>query len=227
MGLSLSAEDLTALERRTEGWIAGLQLAALSMQGCQDIHGFVSAFTGSHHYIMDYLAEEVLKLQPKKVSAFLLQTSILERLCGSLCEAVVEADPAEPVDGQAMLEALEEKNLFVIPLDDERHWYRYHHLFADVLKKRLENQFPHLLPQLHRRASLWYEQNGFISESVQQAILAGDQDRAAQLIEQNGCFLLISGEVATLLNWTERHRVSIRKPSMVGHSKSLGTRPHR
>lgn len=202
MGLSLSTEDLASLERRTEGWIAGLQLAALSLQGCQDIHGFVSAFSGSHHYIMDYLAEEVLKLQPKQVSAFLLETSTLERLCGSLCEAVIEQDPVEPVDGQAMLEALEEKNLFVIPLDDERHWYRYHHLFAEVLKKRLENQFPHLLPQLHRRASLWYEQNGFISESVQQAILAGDQDRAAQLIEQNGCFLLISGEVATLLNWT-------------------------
>jgi LuxR family transcriptional regulator, maltose regulon positive regulatory protein len=202
MGISLSAEDLAALETRTEGWIAGLQLAALSMQGCQDIHGFVSAFTGSHHYIMDYLVEEVLRLQTKKVSSFLLQTSILERLCGSLCEVVIEAEPAEPADGQAMLEALEEKNLFVIPLDDERHWYRYHHLFADVLKKRLENKFPQLLPQLHRRASLWYEQNGFISESVQQAILAGDQDRAAQLIEQNGCFLLISGEVATLLNWT-------------------------
>ena len=197
------------------------------MQGCQDIHGFVSAFTGSHHYVMDYLAEEVLKLQPKKVSTFLLQTSILERLCGPLCEAVVDADTAEPVDGQAMLEALEEMNLFVIPLDDERHWYRYHHLFADVLRKRLEHQFPHLLPELHRRASQWYEQNGFISEAIQQAILAGDQDRAAQLIEQNGCFLLMSGEVATLLNWTERHRVSIRNPSLVGHSKSLGARPHR
>ena len=203
MGLTLSANDLSAMETRTEGWIAGLQLAALSMQGCKDIHGFVSAFTGSHHYVMDYLAEEVLKLQPKKVSTFLLQTSILDRLCGSLCEAVVEADTAGPVDGQAMLEALEEMNLFVIPLDDERHWYRYHHLFADVLRKRLEHQYPHLLPELHRRASQWYEQNGFIAESIQQAIAAGDQDRAAQLIEQNGCFLLMSGEVATLLNWAD------------------------
>ena len=142
MGLTLSADDLSAMETRTEGWIAGLQLAALSMQGCKDIHGFVSAFTGSHHYVMDYLAEEVLKLQPKKVSTFLLQTSILDRLCGPLCEAVVDADPAEPVDGQAMLETLEEMNLFLIPLDDERHWYRYHHLFADVLRKRLEHQYP-------------------------------------------------------------------------------------
>ena len=202
-GLTLSANDLSAMERRTEGWIASLQLAALSMQDCKDIHGFVSAFTGSHHYVMDYLAEEVLKLQPKKVSTFLLQTSILDRLCGPLCEAVVEVDAPEPVDGQGMLEALEEMNLFTIPLDDERHWYRYHHLFADVLRKRLEHQFPHLLPELHRRASQWYEQNGFIAESIQHAITAGDQDRAAQLIEENGCILLMSGEVATLLNWAD------------------------
>jgi LuxR family transcriptional regulator, maltose regulon positive regulatory protein len=203
MGLTLTANDLSALERRTEGWIAGLQLAALSMQSCEDIHGFVSAFTGSHHYVMDYLAEEVLRLQPKQVSTFLLQTSILDRLCGPLCEAVVDASTTEPVDGQAILEDLEEMNLFTIPLDDERRWYRYHHLFADVLRKRLEHQFPQLLPEFHRRASQWYEQNGFIAESIQQAIVAGDQDRAAGLIEQNGCFLLISGEVATLLNWTD------------------------
>ena len=227
MGLTLSANDLSAMERRTEGWIAGLQLAALSMQGCQDIHGFVSAFTGSHHYVMDYLAEEVLRLQPRQVGTFLLQTSILDRLCGALCEAVVDVDTAEPVDGQGRLETLEEMNLFVIPLDDERHWYRYHHLFADVLRKRLEHQFPHLLPELHRRASQWYEQNGFIAESIQHAIVAGDQERAAQLIEQNGCFLLMSGEVDTLLNWTDRDRVSIGNPSLVGHSKGLGAGPDR
>ena len=203
MGLDLTVNDLSALGTRTEGWIAGLQLAALSMQGSEDIHAFVSAFTGSHHYVMDYLVEEVLKLQPKKISAFLLQTSILDRLCGSLCEAVVEAEMSNPVDGQTVLETLEEKNLFVIPLDDERHWYRYHHLFADVLRKRLEHSYPQLLPELHNRASQWYEQNGFISESIQQAIAAGDQDRAARLIENNGCFLLMSGEVATLLNWAD------------------------
>jgi LuxR family transcriptional regulator, maltose regulon positive regulatory protein len=203
MGLTLSTNDLSALEARTEGWIAGLQLAALSMQSCKDIHGFVSAFTGSHHYIMDYLVEEVLRLQPKKVGTFLLQTSILDRLSGPLCEAVVDVDAVGPVDGQEMLEGLEEMNLFTIPLDDERRWYRYHHLFADVLRKRLEHQYPHLLPELHRRASQWYEQNGFIAESIQQAITAGDQDRAAQLIEENGCLLLISGEVTTLLNWAD------------------------
>ena len=152
---------------------------------------------------MDYLVEEVLKLQSSEVSTFLLQTSILDRLCGSLCEAVVESDTTAPINGQAMLEALEEMNLFIIPLDDERHWYRYHHLFADVLRKRLEHHYPLMLPELHRRASHWYEQNGFIAESINQAIATGDQERAAHLIEENGCFLLMSGEVATLLNWTD------------------------
>ncbi len=202
MGLSLTGEQIAALEGRTEGWIAGLQLAALSMQSCKDIYHFVSAFTGSHHYVMDYLLEEVFKLQPRNVSTFLLQTSILDRLSGPLCEAVVDEGTDGHIDGQAMLETLDEMNLFVIPLDDNRHWYRYHHLFADVLRKRLEHQFPQLLTKLHYRASQWYEQNGFIAESIQQAIAAGDHDRAAQLIEENGCLLLISGEVATLLNWT-------------------------
>jgi len=201
MGLSLSAGDLSALEARTEGWIAGLQLAALSMQGCQDIHDFVSAFTGSHHYIMDYLVEEVLKLQPERVGAFLLRTSILDRLCGPLCEVVCGVDEVGTGDGQEVLEALEEMNLFTIPLDDARHWYRYHHLFADVLQKRLKSETPHLLPELHRRAGQWYEQNGLVAESVQQAIAAGDQGRAAQLVEQHGCTLLMSGEVATVLDW--------------------------
>jgi len=203
MHLGLTHEQITALEGRTEGWIAGLQLAALSMQRCKDIQAFVAAFTGSHHYVMDYLIEEVLKLQPKNVSDFLLQTSILDRMSGSLCEAVVQPGTTGSFDGQAMLETLDQMNLFVIPLDDNRHWYRYHHLFADVLRKRLEHQFPHLLTELHGRASKWYEENRFIAESIQQAIVAGDYDRAAQLIEENGCFLLISGEVATLLSWTD------------------------
>jgi LuxR family maltose regulon positive regulatory protein len=202
MRLGLSADDLTAIEARTEGWIAGLQLAALSMRSCQDIHGFVSAFTGSHYHVMDYLVEEVLKFQPSNINTFLLQSSILNRLCGPLCEAVIDADTAKSVGRQTTLETLEQMNLFLIPLDEERHWYRYHHLFADVLNKRLKHQFPHLLPELHRRASQWYEQNGFISEAIQHALTAGEQGRATQLIEQNGCFLLMSGEVPTLLNWT-------------------------
>jgi len=203
IGLKLSADDIAAMEARTEGWIAGLQLAALSMQGCQDIHGFVSAFTGSHYYIMDYLVEQVLKLQPEEVRSFLLQTSILDRMCGPLCNAVVEVDATEPIDGQAMLEALEQMNLFVVPLDDERRWYRYHHLFADVLNRHLEHLLPHQLPELHRRASQWYEQNEFIPDATHHALMAGDQRRVAQLVEQNGCTLIMRGEVVTLLKWIE------------------------
>ena len=201
MGLALSADDLSAMETRTEGWIATLQLAALSMQGSKDIHGFISAFTGSHHYVMDYLVEEVLGLQPKKVGDFLMQTSILDQMCGSLCESVVDADPEEPVDGQAMLEALERMNLFVIPLDDERRWYRYHHLFAEMLKKRLEQHFPDSLPRMHQRASQWFEQNGLVPEAIRHSLTGGDQDRVIQLIEQNGAILLISGEYNALSNW--------------------------
>jgi LuxR family maltose regulon positive regulatory protein len=201
MGLTLSAEDISAMETRTEGWIAGLQLAALSMQSCQDIHGFVSAFTGSHHYVMDYLVEEVLRLQPGKVGDFLLQTSILDNMCGPLCQSVAGSEAKGTVDGQAMLEDLERMNLFVIPLDDERRWYRYHHLFADVLRKHLEHRHPHLLPELHLRASQWFEQNGFVAEAVRHSLTAGDQDRAIQLIEQNGALLLIRGESSNLPNW--------------------------
>src|SRR5512140_3118087 len=160
MGLALSSDDLSAMESRTEGWIASLQLAALSMQSSKDIHGFVEAFTGSHHYVMDYLVEEVLGLQPKKVGDFLMQTSILDHMCGPLCESVIDANPKEPVDGQAMLEILERVNLFVIPLDDERRWYRYHHLFAEMLRKRLEQHDPDSLSGLHQRASRWFEKNG-------------------------------------------------------------------
>ena len=203
MGLRLSAEDVAALEARTEGWIAGLQLAALSMQGCKDIHSFVSAFSGSHYYVMDYLAEEVLQLQPENVRSFLLQTSILGRMCGPLCNAVVEADILKPADGQTLLETLELRNVFVIPLDNERHWFRYHHLFVEVLNRRLEHQWPQLLPELHQRASHWYEQNGLISEAIHHARLAGDPERAAQLVDQNGCLLLMRGEVVNLLSWIE------------------------
>jgi ATP/maltotriose-dependent transcriptional regulator MalT len=203
MGLELTAPDIAAMEVRTEGWIAGLQLAALSMQSCRDVHGFVSAFTGSHYYIMDYLAEEVLRFQPQAVSTFLLQTSILDSMCASLCHAVVAENTTGPADSQARLETLEQMNLFLIPLDAERRWYRYHHLFADVLRRRLEHQYPDQLPELHQRASKWYEQNNFLPEAIQHALEAGDLDRAACLVEQNGCYLLMSGEVHTLLGWIE------------------------
>ena len=155
MGLQLTARDVAALEGRTEGWIAALQLAALSMQGRDDITGFIAGFTGDDRYVVDYLAEEVLQRQSDRVQAFLLQTSILARLSGPLCDAVTGQG-----GGKAMLEALDRGNLFLVPLDDRRQWYRYHHLYADVLQARLLDEQPDLVPDLHQRASAWYQQNG-------------------------------------------------------------------
>src|SRR5262249_22272188 len=151
MGLSLSAREVAALEDRTEGWIAALQLAAISMQGRDDVATFIAQFTGDDRYIVDYLVEEVLERQPADVRRFLLQASILERLCGPLCDAVTGLD-----NTKAQLEALERRNLFVVPLDDRRHWYRYHHLFADVLRAHLVDAQTEDVQALHRRASAWY-----------------------------------------------------------------------
>ena len=153
MGLQLTARDVAALEGRTEGWIAALQLAALSMQGRDDVAGFIAGFAGDDRYVVDYLVEEVLQRQPDRVQAFLLQTSILGRLSGPLCDAVTGQG-----GGKAMLEALDRGNLFLVPLDDRRRWYRYHHLFADVLQARLLDEQPGQVPDLHRRASAWYQQ---------------------------------------------------------------------
>ncbi len=166
-GLEFSTGDITALETRTEGWIAGLQLAALALQGRQDIAHFMQAFTGTHRFVVDYLTQEVLARQPAGVQSFLLETAILERLCGSLCEAVT-GEPA----GQAMLERLEEANLFLLPLDDERQWYRYHQLFAEMLRQRLQRKHPDRVAQLHQRASAWYAQHELIGEAIQHALAA-------------------------------------------------------
>ena len=204
MGFNLTDDEISAMYARTEGWIAGLQLAGLSMQECQDIPGFISAFSGSHHYIVDYLADEVLKHQDEQTRAFLLQTSILSRMCASLCNSLVSINSAgAQLDGQNVLENLQKKNLFIIPLDEGRRWFRYHHLFADALNRRLEYQYPELLPQLYQRASEWYEKNGLFGEAIQYALSKGDRERAAQLVEQNGCYLLMSGELITLLKWME------------------------
>ena len=178
MGLNLSAEDIAALEARTEGWIAGLQLAALSMQGRSDAASFIKSFTGSHHFILDYLVEEVLQRQPEHVRNFLLQTAILDRLSSPLCDAVTGQE-----DGRGMLEALERGNLFVIPLDDQRQWYRYHHLFAEVLQARLREAQPDRVSTLHRRASEWYEQNGFPSDAIHHAFAVEDFERVAKIAE--------------------------------------------
>ena len=167
MGLALTAADVAALEGRTEGWIAALQLAALSMQGREDVTAFIDGFAGDDRYIVDFLAEEVLQRQPEHVQHFLLQTSILDRLSGPLCDAVTGQD-----GGKAKLAALERGNLFLVPLDDRRRWYRYHQLFADVLHARLRDEQPDDVPDLHRRASGWYEQNGEPSEAIRHALAA-------------------------------------------------------
>ncbi|WKZ35054.1 MAG: LuxR C-terminal-related transcriptional regulator [Anaerolineales bacterium] len=178
MGLNLSTENIAALEARTEGWIAGLQLAALSMQGSKDVSGFIQEFAGDHRYIVDYLVEEVLQRQPKHVRNFLLQTAILNQLNGSLCDAVTGKE-----DGNVQLEVLQRGNFFVIPLDDKRNWYRYHHLFADVLRMHLMAEQPDQVSALHRRASEWYEQNGLRSDAIRHALAAEDFERAATLVE--------------------------------------------
>ncbi len=210
MGLGLSAEDVAALETRTEGWIAGLHLAALSLQGSDARHvpDFIAEFTGSHRYILDYLVEEVLHRQPEGIQTFLLQTSILDRLCGPLCDAVVyNGDHSMctpfPPESQAMLERLEQANLFIVPLDHDRIWYRYHHLFAEFLRNRLRQAQPDQVSELHRRAADWYEHNGSIAEAVRHALKAADFERAERLIEQTAQTILMRGEITTLQGWLE------------------------
>ncbi|MDO8915972.1 MAG: LuxR C-terminal-related transcriptional regulator [Coriobacteriia bacterium] len=197
MDLDLAAEDIAALETRTEGWIAGLQLAALSIQGRSDAAGFIQDFTGSNRFVVDYLVEEVLQRQPERTRSFLLQTSVLDRLCGALCDCVTGQKR-----GKSMLERLERDNLFVVPLDDERQWYRYHHLFADVLQAHLLEELPDQLPLLHRRASEWYEDNGSRCDAIRHALAAKDFERAADLIEREGLMTEDTSQSATWLRWT-------------------------
>ena len=196
MGLQLTARDVAALEGRTEGWIAALQLAALSMRGRDDVAGFIAGFAGDDRYVVDYLAEEVLQRQPDRVQAFLLQTSILGRLSGPLCDAVTGQG-----GGKAMLEALDRGNLFLVPLDDRRQWYRYHHLFADVLQVRLLDEQPGEVPGLHRRASAWYQQNGEQSVAIGHALAARDFVQAADLIERALPAMRITRQEATVHSW--------------------------
>jgi LuxR family maltose regulon positive regulatory protein len=201
MGLALSSGDVAILEARTEGWIAGLQLAALSMQGLDTTRtaSFISAFSGDDRHIVDYLLDEVLGQRPKGTKDFLLQTSILERMCGPLCDFLAEGD-----EGQRVLEMLEQANLFVVPLDNRRQWYRYHHMFADLLRHRLQAMVGAAkLTTLHLRASEWYEQNGYVSEAVHHAFASGDLARAADLIEQSARDTFARSELRTLMNWVD------------------------
>jgi LuxR family maltose regulon positive regulatory protein len=206
MSLNLTSEHIATLESRTEGWVAGLQLAALSMRGREDISGFLAAFAGSQHYILDYLVEEVLQRQPAGIQTFLLQTSILDRMTGPLCDAVL--DETSPTSGQETLDYLEHANLFIIPLDDRRQWYRYHHLFGEFLRSRLKQIQPEQLAGLHRRAAEWYEQGvaslgdkGLAIDAIRHALAAEDFERAARLIEQHAREALMRGETSTLQGW--------------------------
>ncbi len=200
MGLALSASDVAALEEVTEGWVAALQLAALSMQDRGDVSGFVEAFSGSNRHVLDFLAEEVLGRQPEEVREFLLETSVLERMSAPLCDAL-----SGHTDGQRMLERLERDNLFVVPLDDERRWYRYHHLFADFLRGRLNAESQELAGDLHLRASGWYEENGLVAEAIEHALSvpASDQERAVRLVELGIEDAWSRGEFPTVLRWLE------------------------
>ncbi len=199
MGLNLSTEDIAALETRTEGWIAGLQLAALSMQGHQDTTGFIKSFTGSHHFVLDYLVEEVLGQQTASVQTFLLRTAILDRMCGPLCDAVLASSAAA---GQEVLEYLEHANLFIVPLDNERRWYRYHHLFGDLLRQRLgQNLTAGEIAEFHIHASQWYEDHGLEIEAFQHAAAANDVERAERLMEGKGIPLHFRGAVNAILAW--------------------------
>ena len=207
MGLNLSAADITALEERTEGWIAGLQLAVISMRGLQDATGFIKSFTGSHHFVIDYLVEEVLQRQSESVQTFLLRTSILDRLCGSLCDAVLLDSSAS---SQATLAYLERANLFLVPLDHERRWYRYHHLFAELLRQRLRQGNATSpegavtdVTELHSRASQWYEDHGLELDAFHHAVAANDVARAEHLIEGKGVPLYVRGGLAPVLAWLE------------------------
>src|SRR4051794_4457459 len=209
-GLRLTGSDIAVLEERTEGWIAALQLAALSMRDRQDVAAFIDGFAGDDRYIVDYLVEEVLARQPDDVRSFLVQTSVLDRLTGPLCDAVTGRRGA----GRAMLGDLDRANLFVVPLDDNRRWYRYHHLFADVLRTHLLAEQPERVAGLHRRASDWYDAAGDPVLAVRHALAAGDADRAADL-----------AEVALPDLQRERGEAVIRAWADALPDEVLGTRP--
>ena len=219
MGLNLSGKDIVALETRTEGWIAGLQLAAISMQGRADTASFIESFTGTHHFMMDYLLEEVLQQQTAEVQAFLLGTSVLDRLCGPLCDAVMDEGRKTKDEGQmagdapvsssvlrpssAVLESLERANLFIVPLDNDRQWYRYHRLFADLLRQRLQQSTADV-GDYHRRASHWYEANGYPAEAFQHAVAASDFERAAELAEQAWPSMEDTFQTTAWLGWIKQ-----------------------
>lgn len=224
MGVKLSSDAIEALETRTEGWIAGLQLAAISMQGHQDTTSFIQSFTGSHQFVMDYLLEEVLHQQPENIQTFLLHTSILNNLCGSLCDDVLMDNSHS---SQETLESIQHANLFLVSLDNERRWYRYHHLFADLLRQRLYHSTglsTEAINVLHTRASIWYEKNGLELEAFHHAIVTNDIERAMRLIESHGTPMYLRGIVKPVLHWLESlpHHILDAYPSLwVAYASTL------
>ena len=205
MGLKVSSEDVARLTLRTEGWIAGLQMAALSMQNTRDVSGFIAAFTGSHHYIFDYLLGEILGQQSPEIHRFLLYTSILDQLSAPLCDAVLEADEQSvPARSSAsILEELEHSNLFIIPLDHEQRWYRYHPLFAELLRSYLQKNNPAQIPVLHNRASTWYEEQGMVSDAIRHSFAVNDWERIVRLISANIFALLEQNELTSVARQLE------------------------
>lgn len=212
MQLGLTESQITALGSRAEGWIAALQLAALSMQGRDDVGAFIAEFTGDDRYIVDYLAEEVLARQPEAIRQFLLHTAVLDRLSGALCDALTGRD-----DGRRTLEQLERANMFLVPLDNQRRWYRYHHLFADVLRAHLRDQQPTLIPHLHLAASRWYADDGQPDDAIRHALAGTDMDLAADLIEQAIEQSLRERTEATMRGWLKQ-----LPPDVVAARPALG-----
>lgn len=196
MNLDLTAQDVQALESRTEGWIVGLQLAALSMQGRADAHAFIEAFTGSHHYVLEYLADEVLQRQPESLQRFLIETSILNRMCAPLCNAVTERS-----DSADVLADLNRRNLFVTPLDGEHYWFRYHHLFAELLNGHLQRLRANDLPMLHRRAAQWHEANGDAGDALRHALAIPDYAYASRMVVNNWRRIYHQGHLRMAVEW--------------------------
>ena len=203
MGLRLDAGSVAVLKERTEGWIVGLQMAALSMRHREDIPKFIQAFSGTNRYILDYLLEEVLAGQPPEIQRFLFYTSVLERLTAPLCDALLEETTEDKTSQRSstILDYLERANLFLLPLDDERQWYRYHHLFADLLRARLDQIYPELVLQLHARAAAWYEQKGSILDAIHHASMVSDDERVERLIEENYFEMMNRGEMSWVRFW--------------------------
>ena len=204
MKLDLTLDEIALVEARTEGWIAGLQLAALSLQGQTNRYDFIRAFSGDDRHVVDFLLDEVLLRQPEEVRRFLLRTSVLGRMCGPLCDAVVNLpDEESTLNGQGFLEYLDKANLFIVPLDNQRNWYRYHHLFTEVLLHRLRQTEFSQLPTLHLRASKWYEAEGDYDSALNHSLAAGDLERAVQLVEQYALHLLVHSRLTRLKKWYE------------------------